>query len=133
MKKIFVFVLLLTAVSPAFAAPENTTKDTKQTASVTTQKAQFKARHKKVQQLIKKYKKAPEAQKPAIKAELSAVVSEQVDGQIRYMKNRIADERANLDNWEAKVKADEANLEQVKAQRVEDLLSGAAKQKQKAA
>lgn len=133
MKKILIFILLLTALSPVFAAQENTAKDTKQTVSVANEKAQFKARRKQVQQLIKKYKKAPEAQKAAIKEELSAVVGEQVDAQIVYMKNRIADERTNLDNWEAKVKEDEANLAQVKAQRVEDLLSGVAKQKQKAA
>ena len=133
MKKIFVFVLLLLTVTPAFAVQENTVKDVKKTVSASDKKAQFKARRKRVEQLIKKYKKAPKVQQPAIKEELSAVVSEQVDEQISYMKNRIADERANLDNWETKIKADEANLIQVKAKRVEDLLSGAAKQKQKAA
>ena len=50
-----------------------------------------------------------------------------------YMKNRIAAERANLDNWEQKIKDDQAHLAQVKAQRVEDLLSGEAAKKHKAA
>ena len=56
-----------------------------------------------------------------------------MDAGLAYVKDRIAAERANLDNWENKVKADEANLEQVKAQRVEDLLSGVAEKKHKAA
>ena len=56
-----------------------------------------------------------------------------MDAQLVYMKERIAAERANLDNWEKKIEQDEKNLEAVKAQRVEDLLSGEAKKKQKAA
>ena len=56
-----------------------------------------------------------------------------MDAQLAYMKERIAAERANLDNWEKKIQEDEKNLEAVKAQRVDDLLSGEAKKKQKAA
>ena len=56
-----------------------------------------------------------------------------MDAQLDYMKATIAAERANLDNWEKKIEADEQNLAQVKAQRVEDLLSGEAKRKYKAA
>ena len=133
MKKILIFTFLLGVVSPFVFAEQAPANASQATVSVAAQKAKFKARHKRVQQLIKKYKKAAEAQKPAIKEELAAIVGEQVDAQLVYMKNRIADERANLDNWEAKIKTDEENLVQVKAQRVEDLLSGAAKQKQKAA
>lgn len=114
---------------PVKAATPNADKTTMQT----TQKDTFKARRKEINKLIKKYKKASQTEKAAIKAQLTELVSQHVDAQIVYMKNRIADERANLDNWEAKIKADEENLAAVKARRVEDLLSGEAKQKQKAA
>lgn len=134
MKKIIVLAIWLGIMSPCvWAAQNQPTAKPQQTAAATTEKAQFQARRKQVKQLIKKYKKAPAEEKAAIKAQLSALVSEQVDAQLAYMKNRIAAERANLDNWEAKIKADEANLDVVKAQRVEDLLSGAAEKKQKAA
>ena len=61
------------------------------------------------------------------------VVGRHVDAQLAYMKNRIAAERVNLDNWEKKIAADEKDLDAVKAKRVEDLLSGEAAKKQKAA
>ena len=77
--------------------------------------------------------RAPSAEKPAIKAQLTELVSVAVDNGLSYMKDRIAAERANLDNWEAKVKEQEANLDEVKTLRVEDLLSGAAEKKHKAA
>lgn len=97
------------------------------------QKKQFKARRKLIKKLVKAYRKAPQAQKPAIKAQLAEVVSQGVDAGILYVKARIAAERANLDNWQAKIQAEEADLPSVKAQRVEDLLSGEAKRKHKAA
>ena len=61
------------------------------------------------------------------------MVGTHVDAQLAYMKEHIAAERANLDNWEKKIQEDEKNLAAVKAKRVEDLLSGEAKKKQKAA
>lgn len=97
------------------------------------QKKQFKARRKLIKKLVKAYRKAPEAEKPAIKAQLAVVVSQGVDAGLAYVKARIAAERANLDNWQAKVDAEEADLAAVKVQRVEDLLSGEAKRKYKAA
>lgn len=97
------------------------------------QKKQFKARRKLIKKLVKAYRKAPQAEKPAIKAQLTEVVSQGVDAGIVYVKARIAAERANLDIWQAKVEAEEADLPAVKAQRVEDLLSGEAKRKYKAA
>ena len=134
MRKIFVVLLMLGFAAPCIAAQaENAAAKTTMQTQQAQGKAAFKARRKLVKQLIKKYKKAPEAEKPAIKAQLAQIVDQQVDAQIVYMKNRIAQERANLDNWEAKIKADEANLAEVKARRVEDLLSGEAKKKQKAA
>ena len=134
MKKLCLTLLLLGVLSPCVLAKETqATKQPQKIAAAAEERAQFKARHKQVKQLIKKYKKAPAAQQAAIKAELTALVGQLVDAQLAYMKNRIAAERANLDNWEAKIKADEANLAAVKAQRVEDLLSGEAEKKQKAA
>ena len=132
MKKLVLFVLLAGLVAPACLAKENPAVAGKP-AAVSTQQEAFKARRAQIKSLIKKYKKAPESEKPAVKAELAQVVSTQVDAQIDYMKARIAAERANLDNWEKKIQTDEQNLAQVKAQRVEDLLSGEAAKKQKAA
>ena len=96
-------------------------------------KTVLKARRKLIKKLVKQYRKANEADKPAIKEKLSAVVGEGVDAGLAYVKERLAAERANLDNWEKKVAQSEANLAQVKAQRVEDLLSGEAERKHKAA
>ncbi len=133
MKKLVLYLLLLALITP-FAVAENTLP-AQQTPALTAaqRKDIFKARRKQIKQLVKKYKKAAEPEKPAIKQELSALVGEQVDAGLTYMKNRIQEERANLDNWEAKIKQDEANLAAVKAQRVEDLLSGTAKEKFKQA
>lgn len=132
MKKIFFLVLCVGLLAPITLAGEKQAKDSK-AVTVSAEQNEFKARRKQIKELIKKYKKAPENQKAAIKAELTEVVSQHVDGQMKYMKERIAAERANLDNWEKKIKEDENNLDAVKAKRVEDLLSGEAKKKQKMA
>lgn len=131
MKKLLLLICCLGLLAPWVQAKDKPAKDTQ--AVVSAEKEAFKERHKQIKELIKKYKKAPESEKPAIKAELTAVVSTQVDAQMDYMKAHIAAERANLDNWEKKIQADEQNLPAVKAQRVEDLLSGEAEKKQKAA
>lgn len=132
MRKILLLVLCVGLLAPVVVAEEKHPKENK-TVAVSTEKAQFKARRKQIKELIKKYNRAPESEKAAIKEELSQVVGQHVDAQMTYMKERIAAERANLDNWEKKIEQDEKNLEAVKAQRVEDLLSGEAKKKQKAA
>ncbi len=132
MKKLFIFVLFLGLCTP-LALAKNSPKIEDKPAVVSAEKEAFKARRKQIKELLKKYKKAPESEKAAIKAELSALVSKHVDAQLAYMKERIAAERANLDNWEKKIQEDEKNLDAVKAKRVEDLLSGEAKKKQKAA
>lgn len=119
-------------VEAATVKPKDTA-ETPKTLTPAEQKKQFKARRKLIKKLVKAYRKAPEAEKPAIKAQLAEAVSQGIDAGISYVKARIAAERANLDNWEAKVKAEEDNLPAVKAQRVEDLLSGEAKRKHKAA
>ena len=119
--------------APAVKKTDEKPAPTEQKQTPAEQKKAFKARQKRIRKLVKQYKKAKEADKPAIKAKLAEEVSDGVDAGIAYVKDRIAAERANLDNWENKVKADEANLEQVKAQRVEDLLSGVAEKKHKEA
>lgn len=132
MKKVFIVLVGMGVLCPLIFAESAPTKTAKP-AVVAANKEAFQARRKQIKELIKKYKKASESEKPAIKEELNRVVSQHVDAQLAYMKERIAAERANLDNWEKKIQEDEKNLAQVKAQRVEDLLSGEAKKKQKAA
>lgn len=158
MKKVFLTVAVFACALAAFAETEKTDNyveagaaaecnlpvetsavkpeepaETQQTLTPAEQKKQFKVRRKLIKKLVKAYRKAPEAEKPAIKAQLAEVVSQGVDAGLAYVKARIAAERANLDNWEAKIKAEEADLSAAKVQRVEDLLSGEAKRKHKAA
>ncbi len=133
MKKILILLLCIGMLGSLSYAKKPPVQAGKQVTVANTEKSSFMARRKQIKQLIKKYKKAPANEKPAIKAELTQVVSVHVDAQLAYMKERIAAERANLDNWEKKIQEDEKNLEAVKAQRVDDLLSGEAKKKQKAA
>ncbi len=133
MKKILVLLLCVGMLGALSYAQKPQVQAGKQPAVSTPEKSSFMARRKQIKQLIKKYKKAPASEKPAIKEELTQVVSVHMDAQLAYMKEHIAAERANLDNWEKKIQEDEKNLETVKAKRVEDLLSGEAKKKQKAA
>lgn len=122
--------------APAAQEQKKADKKQNQTAKKATpaeQKKAFEARRKQIKKLVKKYRKASEEEKPAIKEQLSQIVSESVDAGLAYVKARIAAERANLDNWENKLQEDEKNLAQIKAKRVEDLLSGEAKRKHKAA
>lgn len=122
--------------APAVQEQKKADKKQNQTAKKVTpaeQKKAFEARRKQIKKLVKKYRKASEEEKPAIKEQLSQIVSESVDAGLAYVKARIAAERANLDNWETKLQEDEKNLAQIKAKRVEDLLSGEAKRKHKAA
>ena len=121
--------LFLFAAAVAGAQPADTTA----TQSVAAQRKAFKAQRKQIDKLLKQYKKATEEEKPAIKAQLEKAVSERVDMGLVYIKARIAAEKANLQNWEDKVKADEARLPQIKEERLNDLLSGEAKKKFKEA
>jgi len=131
MKKLLLFISCIGLLAPVLPAKDTHHKDGQSTVSA--RQNEFKARRAQIKTLVKKYQKAPAREKPAIKAELAVLVGTQVDAQLDYMKARIAAERTNLDNWEKKIQADEENLAQVKAQRVEDLLSGEAEKKQKAA
>ena len=93
----------------------------------------FKARRKQISKLVHQYKKAADGEKPAIKAQLEEVVSQGMDEGMAHMKQRLSQERAHLDQWEKKIEEDEAALPQLKAQWVDDLLTGEAKKKHRAA
>ena len=71
--------------------------------------------------------------KTEIKARLLQIVSEATDEGIVWAKERIAAERANLDQWEKNLQEQEADLDQLKARRVDDILSGEAERRHKLA
>ncbi len=154
MKKIILLLLLLSMTGISFAADQTAAASipsgSEKGASVPTmlpaakkaksfkqtpaeEKKAFKNRQKRIKKLVKQYRKASQSEKPAIKAEIAEVVSQSVDAGVAHVKARIAAERVNLDNWEAKLQEDEKNLDQIKARRVEELLSGEAERKHKAA
>lgn len=94
----------------------------------------FQARNKEIRKLTKAYRNAKTEEKKAqIKARLSEIVSAATDEGIGWSRARIAAERANLDQWEKTLDAQETNLDQVKAQRVDDILSGEAERRHKLA
>lgn len=98
------------------------------------QRAHFKQRNKQVRELAKKYRKAKSAEeKAALKEQLAHIVSQATDESMAWMHARIEAEKANLALQEAKLKEREKNLAQLKAQRVEDILSGAAERRFKLA
>ena len=117
--------------SLAFAAQSSVTSSARPTLAQ--QRKDFKARRKQINKLVRQYKKAPTAEQPAIKAQLSELVWQGMEERFAYMKQRIQEERARLDDWEKKIKAEEENILQVKAQHVEDLLTGAAREKHRQA
>lgn len=96
-------------------------------------KKAFKARRKLIKKLVKEYRRAPEAEKPAVKARLAAVVSEGMELGLARAKAYIADQRANLDRWSAKLAEEEKDFSAAKARRVDDLISGEAERKYKQA
>ena len=135
MKKTILFCVCLLAGAACFAAQTQPVTSATLATKVTRaeQKKQFKERRKLIRKLVKDYRKAPAAQKPAIKEQLTQLVSQSVDAARAYVRERIAAEKANLQNWEDKLNAEEKNLDKIKAERVEDLLSGTAEKKHKAA
>lgn len=93
------------------------------------QRKLFKQRNKEIRQLVKQYRKASAQEKPAIKERLSQIVSEATDESMAFAKARIAAEKENLAVWEQKLREREENLAEVKAHRVDDLLSGEAQRR----
>lgn len=98
------------------------------------QKKRFEKRNKEIKKLAKQYRKAKSEDKKAeIKARLLEIVSQATDESIAWSKERIAAVRANLNQWEKTLAEQEKNLPQVKAKRVEDILSGEAERRYKLA
>ena len=98
------------------------------------QKERFDARNKEIRKLTKRYRKTKsEEEKVRIKERLSEIVSEATDEGIAWSKERIAATRADMDRWEKMIREQEANLEQIKARRVDDILSGEAERRHKLA
>lgn len=126
-------IIICLLVSCFMAAPFAFGEKSSAAPTLAQQRKEFKARRKQINKLVRQYKKAPAAEQGAIKTQLEELVSQGTDESLAYMKQHIDQERARLDDWEKKIKADEANLPKVKAQRVEDLLTGAAKEKHRQA
>ena len=132
-----------TSVQPQAAGQTLPSQQTQQEAAATEEKPalsqeeqyeRFKARNKEIKKLAKAYRKAKTEEKKAeIKARLTQIVSEATDESIAWSKERIASVRTNLDQWEITLQEQEANLEQIKAQRVDDILSGEAERRHKLA
>lgn len=97
------------------------------------QRKLFKQRNKEIRRLTKQYRRASEEEKPSIKAQLAQLVSTATDEGLAWTKERIASEKANLDVWEQKLAQQEKNLEEIKARRVDEILSGEAERRYKLA
>lgn len=116
------------AVAPAPAAQPKAALTPKE------QQKRFEKRNKEIKKLAKQYRKAKSDDKKAeIKARLLVIVSQATDESIAWGKERIAAVRANLDQWEKTILEQEKNLDQVKAKRVDDILSGEAERRYKLA
>ena len=98
------------------------------------QRKLFKQRNKQIRQLTKAYRKATtNEEKAAIKVQLAQLVSQATDESMAWAKARIEAEKNNLATWETKLKEREQNLEEIKARRVDEILSGEAEQRFKLA
>lgn len=138
MKKL-VLVLLFSLACISLRAAENQTApsavQSKDPVVMTEQERHkiFKKRNKEIRKLVKQYKKANAEQKTQIKARLAEIVSVATDEGIARSKERIAAEKANLQRWENKINEQEQNLDEVKARRVDEILSGEAQRRHKLA
>ena len=74
-----------------------------------------------------------EEEKAAIKEQLSQIVSQATDESMLWAQQRIDAEQANLEQWERKLQERREHLAEIKAQRVEDILTGEAEQRFKLA
>lgn len=140
MKKISLAVLIILSAL-ALQAAEPKQEPTAATAQLPIymqptkeQRKVFKQRNKQIHQLAKKYRKASSAEeKAALKAQLTQIISDATDSSMAWALERVAAEKENLAVWENKLKERQKNLEQIKARRVEDILSGEAEQRYKLA
>ena len=139
MKKITFLICLLLMASAAFAQqpsqppanePTSQTPAKKMIWTVVPsveQQKRFKQRNKEIRKLVKQYQKASAEQKLVLKQRLTQLVSEGTDESLSLAKERIASEKENLAQWESKLQEQEQNLDQIKARRVDEILSGEAK------
>ena len=98
------------------------------------QRKEFKQRRKQIRRLVKKYRKATSAaEKAAIKTQLEQIISDTTDAGMAWALGRVAAEKENLIRWEQKLQEQQQHLEQIKARRVDELLSGEAEQRFKLA
>lgn len=136
MKKIFL-ILLFSLIGVCLRANENQQiQEEKKDPAVVTQsqrKKLFKQRNKEIRKLVKKYRKASAEQKSQIKTRLSEIVSQATDESIAWSKERISAEKENLLQWEKKLQEQEQHLPEVKARRVDEILSGEAERRHKLA
>lgn len=141
MKKIILTLCILCcAVAGAFAKAPAQAKTPDATGFVAympptpQQRAQFKKRNKQIKQLTKQYQKATsEEQKAEIKKQLAEIVSQSTDESMAWARALVAAEKANIAQWETKLQEREQNLEDIKARRVEEILSGEAQERFKLA
>ena len=133
MKQVIFSVFLVVGLlsGAVVSAQETVAMPTKQ--EIKQQKKVFQKRHKQIRQLVKQYKKAAPEQQASLKAEIESLVSSQIEEGLLYAEKRLNREQAQLDAWKDKLQEDKKNISQIKAERVDDLLTGAAKQKYKAA
>lgn len=89
----------------------------------------FKQRNKAIRRLAKQYRKASAEEKPAIKAQLAQIVSDATDESMAWAQQRLAEEKNNLARWEQTLQQRQAHLDEVKAKRVDDILSGEAQRR----
>ncbi len=138
MKKILL-ILLFSLVCLGVRAAENQTQqtasDTAAPAAMTEEERHkiFKQRNKEIRKLVKQYRKASAEQKPKIKERLAEIVSQATDESMAWAKARVSAEKENLAQWEQKLQEQEQNLPEVKARRVDDILSGEAERRHKLA
>jgi len=138
MKKIFL-VLLFSFIGLSVHAVETQPQPSVQTPkapAVMTEKEKhkiFKQRNKQIRKLVKQYRKASATEKPEIKARLAEIVSQATDESMAWSKARVAAEKENLAQWEKKLQEQEQNLSEVKARRVDEILSGEAERRHKLA
>jgi len=140
MKRIFIFGLGLLFVlggcsSAQKSAPQNTSARPLALAvgPDKTQRKIFKQQGKQIRRLVKQYQKASAQEKVAIKEQLSQIISQATDQSMAWAMQRVSAEKENLAQWERKLQERQAHLDEIKARRVDEILSGEAQHRFKLA
>ena len=93
----------------------------------------FKQQGKQIRRLVKQYQKASAQEKVAIKEQLSQIISQATDQSMAWAMQRVSSEKENLAQWERKLQERQAHLDEIKARRVDEILSGEAQHRFKLA